>query len=211
MGCVYVRNLIDLAEKIGATNVVGPMYSAVGRTQSQTSSERETDLALLVEHYGELSDYAAEHGAVLCLEPLNRFETSLFNLTAQMIEFIDRVNHPACQMMLDTFHMNIEEKSVGDAIRAAGPRLRHVHACECDRGAPGSGGVHWSDVAKALDDIDYQGALVIESFTSQVKSIARAAAIWRPLAVSQDALAQDGVTFLRQLMECSPESRSCPP
>jgi D-psicose/D-tagatose/L-ribulose 3-epimerase len=102
--------------------------------------------------------------------------------------------------MLDTFHMNIEEKSIGDAIRAAGPRLIHLHACENDRGAPGSGNVAWNEVAQGLLDINYDGPVVIESFTAKVKSIARAAAIWRALAPSQDALAEDGLVFLRQLL-----------
>jgi D-psicose/D-tagatose/L-ribulose 3-epimerase len=103
-------------------------------------------------------------------------------------------------MMLDTFHMNIEEKSLGDAVRAVGPRLRHVHACENDRGAPGTGNVTWEALAAALRDIQYDGPVVIESFTAKVKSIARAAAIWRALAPSQDALAADGLKFLKQLL-----------
>jgi D-psicose/D-tagatose/L-ribulose 3-epimerase len=102
--------------------------------------------------------------------------------------------------MLDTFHMNIEEKSLGDAIRAVGPRLQHVHACENDRGAPGSGNVTWEAVAKALKEIHYDGPVVIESFTPEVKSIARAVSIWRPLAASQDALAADGLAFLKHLL-----------
>jgi D-psicose/D-tagatose/L-ribulose 3-epimerase len=136
---------------------------------------------------------------VLCLEPLNRFETSFINLASQAIEVIDRVNHPACRIMLDTFHMNVEERHLGDAIRATGKRLAHVHTCENDRGAPGSGHVPWEDVRKALADIGYDGPVVIESFTDKVKSIARAAAIWRPFADSQDALAEDGLKFLKGL------------
>ena len=102
--------------------------------------------------------------------------------------------------MLDTFHMNIEEKSLGDAIRAVGPRLKHLHACENDRGAPGSGNVQWGDVRQGLKDIGYDGPVVIESFTAKVKSIARAAAIWRALAPTQDELAQEGVVFLKKLL-----------
>jgi D-psicose/D-tagatose/L-ribulose 3-epimerase len=117
-----------------------------------------------------------------------------------MVEVVDRVGHPACQIMLDTFHMNVEERSLGDAIRCAGPRLKHFHSCENDRGAPGTGHVPWDDVAKALRDIQYDGPVVIESFTAKVQSIARAAAIWRPLAPSQDALAIQGQQFLRQLL-----------
>jgi D-psicose/D-tagatose/L-ribulose 3-epimerase len=96
--------------------------------------------------------------------------------------------------------MNIEEKSLGDAIRLAGNRIGHFHACENDRGAPGSGNVAWDDVAQALSDVGYDGPVVIESFTDKVKTIARAAAIWRSFEPSQDALAQNGLTFLKQLL-----------
>ena len=199
-GMNYVRGAILATQALGATNLVGPIYSAVGRTWQATTEERARDTDLLVAQLHSLAEYAGDHGVVLCIEPLNRFETSFINLAAQAIQVIDRVDHPACQILLDTFHMNIEEKSLGDAIRAAGPRLKHVHACENDRGAPGSGNVAWNDVAAALKEIHYDGPLVIESFTSKVQSIARAAAIWRNLAPTQDALAEDGLRFLKTLL-----------
>jgi D-psicose/D-tagatose/L-ribulose 3-epimerase len=199
-GMSYLRASVDEAETLGATNLVGPLYSAVGRTWKATPEERARDMDLLVKQLKSLADYAGSHGVTLCLEPLNRFETSFINLAEQAIEVVDRVDHPACQIMLDTFHMNIEEKSLGDAIRLVGPRLRQLHACENDRGAPGSGNVNWTDVAQGLKDISYDGPVVIESFTAKVESISRAAAIWRPLAPTQDALAQDGLKFLQQLL-----------
>lgn len=199
-GAAYLRHCIDAVKTLGGTNLVGPLYSAVGRVWQQTPEDRAHDLDILVKQLSDLAKYAADHGVVLCVEPLNRFETSFVNLAAQAIEIVDRVNHPACKIMLDTFHMNIEEKSLGDAIRAVGNRLQHLHSCENDRGAPGSGNVTWADVAQGLKDIHYSGPVVIESFTNKVKSIARAAAIWRPLADSQDALAQDGLRFLKGLL-----------
>ncbi len=198
-GMTYVRHCIDAAQTLGAANVVGPLYSAVGRSWQQTPDERKTDLDLLVRQLKDLSAYAGDHGVTLCVEPLNRFETSFLNLTSQAIEVVDRVGHKACGLLLDTFHMNIEERSIGDAIRAAGSRMRHLHTCENDRGAPGSGHVPWEEVAKACGDIGYKGPMVIESFTNKVKSIARAAAIWRSFATSQDALATDGLRHLRGL------------
>jgi D-psicose/D-tagatose/L-ribulose 3-epimerase len=202
-GMNYIRQCIDATHTLGASNLVGPIYAAVGRVWQQTPEDRAKDLDTLVKNLNSLSVYAGEKDVVLCLEPLNRFETSFINLASQAIEVIDRVNHPACKIMLDTFHMNIEEKSLGAAIRATGSRLAHVHTCENDRGAPGSGNVSWDEVAQALRDIGYDGPLVIESFTSKVKSIARAAAIWRSFEVSQDALAENGVKFLKKLMAAS--------
>lgn len=199
-GVAFIQHCIDAAQTMRATNLIGPIYSAVGRTWQATPAERARDVELLVQQLSRLADYAGERGVTLCLEPLNRFETSFINLAEQAVEVIDRVNHPACQIMLDTFHMNIEERSLGDAICTVGHRLRHLHACENDRGAPGSGHVSWAAVAEALRAIHYDGPVVIESFTDQVKTIARAAAIWRPLAPSPDALARDGLAFLHSLL-----------
>jgi D-psicose/D-tagatose/L-ribulose 3-epimerase len=197
----YVREGVVAAQQLGATSFVGPFYSAVGRTWQQTPEEHAQDLDLLVGELKELSAYSADHGVTLCLEALNRFETSFLNLASQIAELVDRVDSPGCGMMVDTFHMHIEEKNSGDAIRTAGKRLKHMHTCESDRGAPGTGQVHWDLVAKAIKDIGYDGPVVIESFTPKVKSIARAAAIWRPLAASPDALATEGVKFLRELLK----------
>ncbi len=186
-GMAYIRDCVKSAQALGATNLVGPIYSAVGRTWQSTPEERARDRDLLVENLKELAAFAGDHGVVFGIEPLNRFETSFINLAEQVIHVTDLVDHPSCKIMLDTFHMNIEEKSAGDAIRAVGSRLIHLHACENDRGAPGSGNVAWDESRQALQDIDYDGPLVIESFTAKVKTIAKAAAIWRPLAESQDA------------------------
>lgn len=202
-GIAYLRHCIDATRTLGGTNLVGPMYSAVGRTWQATPDQRARDVDLLVTQLSDLAHDAADNGIVLCVEPLNRFETSFINLAAQVIEVVDRVDSPACAIMLDTFHMNIEERSLGDAIRAAGSRLKHLHACENDRGAPGSGHVPWGDVADACRDIGYSGPVVIESFTNKVTSIARAAAIWRPLAETQDQLAIDGLRHLRALLSHS--------
>lgn len=197
-GMQYIRDAIDATEALGGTNLVGPIYAAVGRTWKAPPEQRQEETDLLVDQLSQLASYAGDHGVALGLEPLNRFETSFINLAEQVVEVVDRVDHPACGVMLDTFHMNIEEKSLGDAIRRVGPRLKHIHTCENDRGIPGSGNVAWDEVAAALRDIEYDGPAVIESFTDKVESIARAAAIWRTLAPSQDALAREGLAFLRE-------------
>ena len=199
-GVQYLKDSIDGLAIVGGVNLVGPFYSAVGRTWQQTAEEREHDMKILVEILRELAEYAARKGVILGLEPLNRFETSFITTAEQAIEVVDRVNHPSCKIMLDTFHMNIEEFSMGDAVRKVGSRLVQVHTNENNRGTPGAGHVPWKEIGQALKDIKFDGVLVIESFTNKVKSIAKAAAIWRPLAATQDALAADGVVFLKGLM-----------
>jgi D-psicose/D-tagatose/L-ribulose 3-epimerase len=95
--------------------------------------------------------------------------------------------------------MHLEEKSSPDAIRRAGNKIFHFHACENDRGIPGTGQVHWKEIGKALTDTGYNGSVVIESFTDQVKEIARAVSIWREIAPSQDAIASQGLKFIKTI------------
>jgi D-psicose/D-tagatose/L-ribulose 3-epimerase len=115
------------------------------------------------------------------------------------MELIRAVDHPSLGLLLDTFHMNIEERDIGAAIRLAGDRLFHFHACGNNRGTPGGDNIDWQSIRKALGDIGYDGAVSIESFTSANQTIAAAASIWRPLAHSQDDIAVDGLKFLQDL------------
>ncbi|MCC6314273.1 MAG: sugar phosphate isomerase/epimerase [Thermomicrobiales bacterium] len=195
----YIRFCIDAAAALGGNVVAGPLYTPVGKTWRMDAAERAATLDRLAEGLKPLADYAGERGVRLGVEPLNRFETSFLNTAEQTMEAIARVDSPACGIMLDTFHMNIEEKHQAAAIRLVGDRLVHFHACGCDRGAPGQDDIAWPEIAAALTEIGYEDAIVIESFTPANQSIARAAAIWRPLAPSQDDLARVGLAFLRGL------------
>jgi D-psicose/D-tagatose/L-ribulose 3-epimerase len=123
----------------------------------------------------------------------------MVNTVEQALEVCALVDDPALGLLLDTFHMNIEEKDQAAAIRSAGDRIAHVHACGCDRGTPGADHIAWPAIRDALAGVGYDGRIVIESFTGDNDVIAAAAAIWRPLAPSQDALAADGLRFLREL------------
>lgn len=193
----YVRHCVDAAASLGADRVAGPLYSAVHRTWWMSDADRELANDRIVSQLSELAEYADDRDVTLCVEPLNRFETSVLNTAEQAVEVADRVDHPGCEILLDTFHMNIEERSIPDAIRRTGDRLGHFHACGNDRGPPGSGTIDWDGVAAALADIGYDDLAVIESYNPSVESLARAAAIWRPLADSQDAFAEDGLATLR--------------
>ncbi len=193
----YIRYCIDAVAMLGGNVVAGPLYTPVGKTWQMDAAERAATIDRLVEGIGPLADYAGERGVRLAIEPLNRFETSFFNTAAQIMEVVDRLDSPAVGVLLDSFHMNIEEKDQAAAIRLAGDKLIHFHACGSDRGAPGADHIAWDAIVAALRDINYDGALVIESFTPDNQTIARAAAIWRPLAETQDDLARDGLAFLR--------------
>jgi D-psicose/D-tagatose/L-ribulose 3-epimerase len=200
-GIAYLRACIEAASALGARAVSGPFYSAVGRCWRAKPGERERDVELLGGHLRQLGVFAAEHGVDLAVEPLNRFETSFLNTTEQAVELIRRVDHPSVGVSLDLFHLAIEEKSLGGAFRQAAPYLKHVQVAENDRGTPGTGHLPWGEVAQALTEIGYDRQVIIETFSDPIEAIARAAAIWRPLAPDADTLARDGLRFLRGLFE----------
>ena len=195
----YIRWLIDLAEELGSAVVCGPLYSAVGKTHLEDKEAREAEWDRAVSGIREMAQYAQPKGVKLALETLNRFETDMLNVVSQGLEFCMQTGMDNVGLHLDTFHMHLEEKNSGEAIRLANKKIYHFHACENDRGVPGTGQVRWDEIAGALKDIKYQGPVVIESFTNQVKEIARAVSIWRAIAPSQDAIAQQGLQFLRAL------------
>jgi D-psicose/D-tagatose/L-ribulose 3-epimerase len=196
----YLRSSIDIAAAVGSDVVAGPMYSSVGRTWRFEEDERARLLDRLTESLIPLADRAAASGVRLAIEPLNRFETSLFNTAEQALELIRRVDSPACGLLLDTFHMNIEERDPAAAIIAAGDDLAHFHACANDRGTPGDDHLDWSALVGALRQVDYTGAVCIESFTATNEIIATAASVWRPLATTQDDIATRGLGFLKRAM-----------
>lgn len=196
----YIEATLKICEQLGARLLVGPAYSSVGKRRKIPLEQREREWALAVQGLTSAGKMAADHGVTLAIEPLNRFETDLINTAEQVKRLVRDVDLPSVRIHLDTFHMHIEEKSIYDAITLAGKDLVYVDASESDRGTPGLGQVHWNEVARALRDIDYRGDCVIESFTPDCVAIADAAAIWRPLATSQDALASEGGKFLHALL-----------
>lgn len=195
----YIRWLVDAAVETGSPVVCGPLYSAVGKEHLEKEPERKAEWDRSVANVREMAEYAAPKDVKLAMEPLNRFETDMINVVSQGLEFIQQTGMDNVGFHLDTFHMHLEEKNSGAAIRAANQKLFHFHACENDRGVPGTGQVRWDEVAQALKDVKYSGPVVIESFTTQVKEIARAVCIWRKIAPSQDAIAVDGLRFLKPL------------
>jgi len=116
------------------------------------------------------------------------------------LKLIKAIGSKAVKLHLDTFHMNIEEKNQAAAILKAGPLLGHFHACGSDRGTPGNDHIDWKPIAKALKSIKYKGDVVIESFTTDVKVIARAAAIWRKIEPTRDGIAVKGLAFLNKTL-----------
>jgi D-psicose/D-tagatose/L-ribulose 3-epimerase len=194
----YLRALVDQAAAVGAARIVGPIYSVVGRIGAHDASTKARHFRLVVHNLKSLGAYAGTRGIELCVEPLNRFETDFLNTVDQGLRLIKAVGLPNVKLHIDTFHMNIEEKDQVAAIRKAGRHIGHVHACGTDRGTPGADSLNWKAIAAALKAVGYQGDIVIESFTPDVKVIARAAAIWRNIEPRRDDIPVKGLANLRK-------------
>ncbi|MEU6700983.1 sugar phosphate isomerase/epimerase family protein [Pseudonocardia sp. NPDC046786] len=198
-GVDYLRDCIDLAAAVGSPHVAGPMYATTGKARMLGPDERAQQFRWAAESIREAADHAGECGVTLAIEPLNRFETDLVNTVERGLELCAATGRDNVGLLLDTFHMNIEEKHLADAVRLAGDRVFHVQVAENDRGTPGSGHVPWAEFFGALDEIGYHGQVVVESFLPTVAEIARAVSLWRPVADSPQALARDAIAFLRSV------------
>ncbi len=199
-GLDYMLKLIDQMVVLNCPLLIGPVYSAVGRADAVPEKEYKQQWKTVVKHLKTLTKYAQKNGRQVCLEPLNRFETDFINTCDQGLKMIADVGSPALRLHLDTFHMNIEEKNQAKAIRKAGSHLGHFHACGSDRGTPGNDHIEWAPIVSALKAVKYEGDVVIESFTTDVKVIARAAAIWRRMEPTTEEIAVKGIEFLKKAL-----------
>ena len=200
-GISYIKDCIDACANLECDLFVGPVYSSVGRANLETAEAKKEQWKTDVNNLKEVCKYAEDKGVFIALEPLNRFETDFINTCTQAVNLIGDVGSNMLKIHLDTFHMNIEEKSSVKALLDAGDLLYHFHASENDRGAPGTGQVHWSEITGALKDIRYNKYIVIESFTPEVKVIAKAASIWRQTEKDGYVLAEKGLKFLKEKFE----------
>jgi len=188
---------IEAAAELGARTFLGPFCAPVGLLPGRRRTDEEWKRA--VAGLQSLGDTLEACDVTLAVEPLNRFETYFLNTAADGKRLCEEVSHRRVGILFDTFHGNIEEKDLGAAIRLLGGHLKHIHTCENDRGIPGSGHVEWKAVFATLREVDYDGWAVIESFGANIPEIAAAACLWRDLAPSSDAIAADGLAFLREL------------
>ena len=153
--------------------------------------DKAGDRARGLEGIASLADFAADHGVNLCLEVLNRFENHVLNTAEEGVAFVKEVGKPNVKVMLDTFHMNIEEDSFGAAIRTAGPLLGHFHTGENNRRPPGRGRLPWHEIGTALRAIGYDGAVVMEPFVKMGGEVGRDIRVWRDLSGGADEAAMD--------------------
>lgn len=193
----YLDRCFDIAAQLGAGFVAGPMYSAVGKARLVSPEQKKIEWNLAVTNLRKVCERARVQGLEIAIETLNRFETDLINTAAELKQLITDINEPEAKALLDGFHMNIEEPSIEEAIKTVGDKLIHVQVSENYRGTPGTGQTNWAAWKRGLEAVNYQGTISIESFTPEVKELAGAVCIWKPLVPSQDGFAKDGYTFLK--------------
>jgi D-psicose/D-tagatose/L-ribulose 3-epimerase len=167
--------------------------------------DKAGDRARGLEGISSLAGFAANLGVNLCLEVLNRFENHVLNTAEEGVAFVREVGKPNVKAHLDTFHMNIEEDSFGDAIRAAGPLLGHFHVGENNRRVPGKGRLPWHEIGTALREIGYDGAVVMEPFVKMGGGVGSDIKVWRDLSdnageAQLDEDARQGLAFSRYVL-----------
>ncbi|HWQ56558.1 MAG TPA: sugar phosphate isomerase/epimerase family protein [Bryobacteraceae bacterium] len=197
----HLSACVQAVAEAGSKIIAGPLYSPVGYLPGRRRTTDEWRWA--VESFQALGPVGTECGVTLCLEPLNRFETYFLNTASDAAAFCDAVNHPNIGILFDTFHANIEERDIAQGFRTVAKHLKHVHTCENDRGAPGSGHVEWDAVFAALRDVGYDGWLTIESFGFSLGALSAAASIWRDIAPTPESIAWDGIQFLKRKMSAA--------
>ena len=194
----YIESCLNMCVELRTTFFAGPMYSAVGKARMVSPEQRKKEWDLAVKNLRIVCDMAASRGLQIALEPLNRFESDLINTAGDVLRLIIDINHSAACIMLDGFHMSIEEKDVEQAITTAGEKLIHLQVSENYRGTPGTGQTPWYAYKKGLEAINYNGTITIESFTPDNKELAGAVCFWHPMADTQDEFAVNGLRFLKK-------------
>lgn len=197
-GINFIIDWAQWAQEVGAGIIGGPLYSELGKKRYLSPEERKAEWDRSAESLKRIGDGIAKYDVTIALEPINRFEIDMINTSWQAFDMCEQVNHPNIKLMLDTFHMNIEDRDIGDAIRSCEKHLVHFHTCSNNRGIPGEDHVPWADVLKAFIDIDYEGFGVIESFAQG--QVAAFANIWRPLVEDQDDIPRKGLKFLKKAL-----------
>jgi D-psicose/D-tagatose/L-ribulose 3-epimerase len=194
----HLHDAIQATAEAGAQVIDGPLYSPVGYLSGRRRTPDEWRWA--IEGYRSVTSTLDSYDVTLAIEPLNRFETYFLNTAADAAALCEEIGHPRVGVAFDTFHANIEEKSLAGACRRLGRHLKHVQISENDRGTPGSGHVDWARLLRALGDLEYDRWLTIESFGPSLGAFSAAVAIWRDIEPTPDSIAFDGIAFLRRAL-----------
>lgn len=179
-GVKYLQNIIKKMYVGGGTLLSGVSYAGWG-TPDNFNGDKRPYWEQSVKSMREIIKTAQECGVTYCVEAVNRFETCLINTAEEALKYTEEIDSPNIGVLLDTYHMNIEENNIGDAIRLVGKRLTSFHTGENNRTAPGRGHINWDEIFKALADIEYKGRIISEPFVTEGGEVGRDIHVYRNL------------------------------
>jgi D-psicose/D-tagatose/L-ribulose 3-epimerase len=194
-----IKSALDKVAEMDGDFLGGVLHSSIGTFTGNPCTIDEK--AILLQVFEEVADYAKCQNITIAPEPINRYESYVFTAADDVLDMIEHLNKPNIGLHLDTFHMNIEEMNFYNPIIRAGNNLKHIHITESDRGMTGEGNVHWDDFFKALAEINYQGPLVLENFSSQITALVGPTSLWRPSKYNSEDLAKGSLIFMKQMVD----------
>jgi D-psicose/D-tagatose/L-ribulose 3-epimerase len=204
-GVKYLLGQIQGIGEMGGGDLSGILYGTWPATMPESSLTRQDILELSLNSVRQVTRAAEENNVVLCMEIVNRFEQFLLNTAAEGVAYCQAINHPNVKLLLDTFHMNIEEDSIAAAVETAGDFLGHVHLGENHRMPPGCGKGHipWDELALSLKKINFKGSLVMEPFLVPGGQVGKDIKIWRDQCVGYDldTEARKACAFMKKTLE----------
>ena len=196
-GKLHLRRCLDAAAELGSPVLGGVTYAP---WMVFPDGDLDDNRKRSAECLHAVAEDAADLGVDICLEVINRFETSLFNTVADCLTFIDAIDHQSVKVEVDTFHMNMEEDDIAAALRRATGRLGHVQVAANNRRAPQFGHIDWTAFRAALDSIAYDRWVVFETFPNPAVETGRSTHAWRPLADDVDLEARDAASFIKRFI-----------
>ncbi len=198
----HLVRCVETCSELGATLLGGPLYAPIGYLPEHRPTADEWSWA--VETFRAISDTLDSYQVNLSIEPVNRSETFFLRTAEEAKRFCQSIGHPRIGVTIDTFHANIEERSIAGAVTFLGPYLKHLHASENDRGPLGRGHVDFPAIIAALIDIGYDGYLMIEGFGYSTSEVNSPGTLWADLSVSPQKIASDGARYLKSILAAHP-------
>ncbi len=190
-----IKKAIDKTSQLETNLLGGVLHGGIGAFSGNPLTENEAEV--IVEVWSNVADYAKEKGVNIAIEPINRYESYVCNTAQNVLDLISKTGKDNLFVHLDTFHMNIEENNFYDPIIAAGKKLKHIHITESHRGMLGEGTVNWNELFKALKEIDFEGNLVLENFSSSIPGMQQMVSLWQKSPYEAEELAITSLQFMK--------------
>jgi D-psicose/D-tagatose/L-ribulose 3-epimerase len=194
----HLVQCVETSAQLGAHLMAGPVYALLGYLPGHRRTQDEWNWA--VECFQALGEVLDANRITLAMEPVNRSESFFLKTAAEANSLCTAISHPRVGITIDTFHANIEEKNLAESLRPLGKHLKHIHASENDRGLLGSGHVDFPAIVKVLNEMEYDGYLMIEGFGYSAQELKSPGALHADPNVSPEDIAFKGATYLRSLL-----------